>query len=297
MDLFGIMEENKKEIVENADKITLKSFSINNYRGIVETQINVNNANVVFVGDSGVGKTTHIEALLWLLTGKLFDGSTNGLNQYIMPKNATKETVLSVEATFDVGGETFVFTKQMSEKWVKKRGTEDIVYEGVDTTYYVNGIKKDTVKDFNTVINRAFGLEQAIERIEKETTLLKKIDLITLFLVLDFFPTLDNKTLRELVLLVAGDVKLEDVEMSDNLRKGLQKTNNSVDDLKKLIKLKLKGDKNNVGLREKKTKLETLIENNKSNWANFLNDNEKKTQEEELQRIENEILKRKNFTN
>ena len=44
-----------------------------------------------------------------------------------------------------------------------------------------------------------------------------------LLTVLDFFPTLDNKTLRELVLLVGGDVDLKSIEMDSVLRQALEK--------------------------------------------------------------------------
>ena len=105
------------------------------------------------------GKTTRIEALLWLLTGKLFDGSTNGLGAYIMPKDANEETVLSVSATFNVGMETFVIEKKMKDG---------------DTFYYVNGAKKTAVKEYVRAIHIIFGLEEATRRIENETKLLQK---------------------------------------------------------------------------------------------------------------------------
>ena len=205
-----------------------------------------------------------LQARVVLLTGRLFDNSVNGLNTYIMPKNADRETVLDVTATFEVASELYVFTKQMKEKWTKKRGTDDVVYEGVDVTYYVNGVKKNTVKDFNKILYRVFGFENAITRIDNETKLLSKIDLIMLFSVLDFFITLDNKTLRELVLLVGGDVSIQDLEMSELLKNTLRKYDYSIDDLKKVIKLKLKGDRNNKGLNEVLSNLKSQQDGYKS---------------------------------
>ena len=222
--------------VEESNKVLLKEFTIENYRCIVFDTIKVDNERgLVFTGDSGVGKTTRIEALLWLLTGKLFDGSTNGLGSYIMPKDATEDTVVSVSATFALGMETFVFEKKM---------------KGSDTLYYVNGVKKTVIKDYNRAIQVVFGLENATKRIENETKLLQKVDLLMLFSVLDFFPTLDNKTLRELVLLVGGSVDIKELEMNDDLRAVLKKYGFDLDVTKKEIKLKLKGDKVTVGIEK-----------------------------------------------
>jgi DNA repair exonuclease SbcCD ATPase subunit len=238
--------------VQESNKVLLKEFTIENYRCIKSDTIKVDSERgIVFTGDSGVGKTTRIEALLWLLTGKLFDNSTNGLATYIMPKDATEETILLVSSTFSVGMETFILEKKMKDG---------------ETFYYVNGVKKTVIKDYNRAIQIIFGLEEATRRIENETKLLQKVDLLMLISVLDFFPTLDNKTLRELVLLVGGNVDVKTLEMSADLRAVLTKYGFDLDVAKKEIKLKLKGDRTVTGLEkqieniqnELKTHRETL---------------------------------------
>lgn len=286
MDLFevGVQEQNK---------VVLKNFTIKNYRGIEEAYHDVNERGIVFTGESGVGKTSRIEALLWLLTGRLFDGSVNTLQDYIMPKSSTQETILEVTATFNHGMEDFVFTKQMSQKWTKKRGTEELMYEGVNITYYVNGVAKSTVKEYNKLLYRVFGLEQASNLIEDKTKLLSKVDLMMLFTVLDFFPSLDNKTLRELVLLVGGDVEIKDLDMSDTLRGVLKTKSYDLDDLKKVIKLKLKGDKNNIGLHTQKQTLEAQLQGYEKTIVTLgvVDDVEKMSQELETNRNEQAKLR------
>ena len=259
MNILDMIEEEKAIEFDNAKDVRLIKLEIENYRAIEKETIEVNGDDVVFTGESGVGKTTRIEALLWLMSNRIFDGSTKELHKLIMPSGSNKETILSVEATFEVGSEKFVFTKKMKEKWVKKQGTDDIIYEGVDVSYYVNGTPKNTVKAFNESLHTVLGLEEAINRIEKETKLLSKVDLVMLLTVLDFFPTLDNKTLRELVLLVGGDVDLKSIEMDSVLRQALEKKNYDIDDLKKTIKLKLRGDTKTKGLETIKTELESEL--------------------------------------
>ena len=51
--------------------------------------------------------------------------------------------------------------------------------------------------------------------------------------VLDFFPSLDNKTLRELVLLVGGNVDIKELEMNNDLRLVLEKYGYDLDVAKK----------------------------------------------------------------
>lgn len=236
--------------MQDSNRIILKELKIENYRCIESDTITVDSEHgIVFSGESGVGKTSRIEALLWLLTGKLFDGSTNGLGDYIMPKNATEDDTLSVSATFTVGMETFTFEKKMKDG---------------DTFYYVNGIKKLVVKDYNRAIQIAFGLEEATRRIENETKLLQKVDLMMLITVLDFFPTLDNKTLRELVLLVGGNVDLKSLDMSNDLRAVLTKYGFDLDVAKKEIKLKIKGDKTTIGLEKQLESISTQLQTHRN---------------------------------
>ena len=168
MNILDMIEEEKAIEFDNAKDVRLVKLEIENYRAIEKETIEVNGDDIVFTGESGVGKTTRIEALLWLMSNRIFDGSTKELHKLIMPSGSNKETILSVEATFEVGSEKFVFTKKMKEKWVKKQGTDDIIYEGVDVSYYVNGTPKNTVKAFNErFCSYVLGLEEAINRIEK----------------------------------------------------------------------------------------------------------------------------------
>ncbi len=292
MNIMDMIEKDEQREFDSEKLLELKKIKIENYRSIESETLEFDNGSkcTVFSGESGTGKTTRIEAILWALTDTLFDGSTNGLNDFITPKGSEQGTLTSVELHFYIADEPFVFTKQMKEKWVRKRGTDDIVFEGTDTTYYFNGTKQDTKKDYQKLIYRAFGLTKAIDLINKETTLLSKANIMNLILNLDYFLTLDNKTLRELVLLVGGKTDITQLEMGDILRKLLKQKNNDVDELKKTFKQQLKGDKNNQGLYDVVKALDTQIETYEKQVNDVVSDLELTEAIKRLNRIDTDII-------
>lgn len=221
------------------NKIILKKVEIENYRGVELDTFKVGDGGIVFTGENSIGKTTRIEAILWCLADSLFDGSTNGLNSYLKPNGSSNDTVTKVQLTFDDGGLETVLTKEFREKWVKSRGTEEIVYDGTETKYYFNGSEM-IKKDYTRKLYEIFGMKKAVARIEDETKLLSKVNLMNLFLNLEHFKTLDTKTLRELVILVAGDEDITSYEMSDGLKDVLKLQRFDLDTSKKQLKDNIK---------------------------------------------------------
>ena len=221
------------------NKIILKKVEIENYRGVELDTFKVGDGGIVFTGENSIGKTTRIEAILWCLADSLFDGSTNGLNSYLKPNGSSNDTVTKVQLTFDDGGLETVLTKEFREKWVKSRGTEEIVYDGTETKYYFNGSEM-IKKDYTRKLYEIFGMKKAVARIEDETKLLSKVNLMNLFLNLEHFKTLDTKTLRELVILVAGDEDITSYEMSDGLKEVLKLQRFDLDTSKKQLKDNIK---------------------------------------------------------
>lgn len=227
------------DLFQAQNRILLKRVEIENYRGVEFDTFDVEPNGIVFTGENSVGKTTRIEAILWCLADSLFDGSTNGLNNYLKPHNSPNDTVTKVQLTFDDGGLETVLTKEFREKWVKTRGTEIISFDGTDTKYYFNGSEM-IKKDYTRKLYEIFGMKQAVARIDDETKLLSKVNLMNLFLNLEHFKTLDTKTLRELVILVAGDEDFTKYEMSVDLKKAIQLQRNDLDATKKQIKDNIK---------------------------------------------------------
>lgn len=233
------------DLFQAQNNITLQKVEIENYRGIESESFSVGESGVVFAGENGVGKTTRIEAILWCLADSLFDGSTNGLNSYLKPNESPNDTVTKVQLTFNDGGLQTVLTKEFREKWVKSRGTNDIVFDGTETKYYFNGsemIKKDYLRKLYEI----FGMKKAVAKIDDETKLLSKVNLMNLFLNLEHFKTLDTKTLRELVILVVGDEDITNYDMSEGLKTILKSQRFDLDTSKKQLKDNIKAYQKNI---------------------------------------------------
>ena len=277
-DLFAINDIE----VKNDGRIYLKKVEIENYRSIEKDEIEIDKNGVVFSGENGIGKTTRIEAILWALTDTIFDNSTQVTN-LLIPYNSEQGTEVKVQLTFDVFGDEVVLTKTLKEKWVKKRGTEDVVLEGSQTRYFYNGVERETKKDYYRLVYKLFGMENAINKIESETKLLSKINYMNFFLNLEYFKTLDNKTLRELVMLIGGSVDITELEMSDMMKLSLKKKDNDLDELKKAIRQNLKEVTKDITAKESEIKTLQGI------TSNVLSDDDIQNLRDEISDIERDI--------
>lgn len=104
-------------------------------------------------GRNGSGKTTIQNAILWLFTDKLLDGSSAG--DTIRPHETDGTPInfidISVCLTVDVDGEEFELSKTQKQKWVTKRGSSDKKFEGNENLYEVSGVPKGN-KEFTDFI-------------------------------------------------------------------------------------------------------------------------------------------------
>ena len=119
MNLFEI-EKN-----EQSSKV-LKKITLQNYRNHAFKEIHVGESGVIFKGMNGIGKTNIIEAIYWVLSGRLFNGLSLGHLIGVTPENAEKGTKTSVKLEW----ENFSFEKVVYEKY-----REDL-YEGIEVRVF-----------------------------------------------------------------------------------------------------------------------------------------------------------------
>ena len=185
-----------------AKLIELTKLEIVNYRNISYQVLNFNGSSKI-VGENRVGKTNTLEALYWLLTDKMLNGSSD-IDQ-IKPLDDTKKKV-SVTATFIVDDKEITIGKEYEEQWVKTRGTEDLVFKGHTTTYLYNGVKTNTKKEFDAYFNDDFGINgktyQGIDLIQM---------LINPLYLGRMGDTIDWKNLRAMIIDIVGDVTDDEV--------------------------------------------------------------------------------------
>lgn len=121
------------------NRLTLENFKCHRLLNLV-----LDGRPVSIYGDNATGKTSIYDALTWLLFGK--DSTGNGeKNIDIKPLDTRGEVrdhqaITSVEAEFQVDGDTQTFRRTYREVWATRRGTGTPVYEGNTSDYFVNGV-------------------------------------------------------------------------------------------------------------------------------------------------------------
>lgn len=136
-------------------KVNLLQLELTNYRNIEHEVYVFNGKNAKIIGENRIGKTNTLEAIYFLLTNYLLDGSSD-LTQ-LKPLDDTKK-VVSVKGTFDVEGKTITLEKHYAEDWVKTRGTNDLVLKGHYEEYLVNDIPQSKSQEYYDLLEEYFGI-------------------------------------------------------------------------------------------------------------------------------------------
>lgn len=119
--------------------IKLTDLTLKNFKGIRDANISFTDKTEI-AGANATGKTTLVDASMWLLFDKDSQGSSTFL---IRPKDETGKDIdhieIEVTGTLDVEGETIALTKTQKQKWVKKRGAATQTFEGNVNEFQING--------------------------------------------------------------------------------------------------------------------------------------------------------------
>jgi energy-coupling factor transporter ATP-binding protein EcfA2 len=123
----------------------LDSMRIENFKGIAAFEFTPNGENTTVYGDNATGKTTLVDAFTWLL----FDKDSQGAKDFnIKTLDAGSGLAIqaidhSVEATLTTDdGSCVTLQKIYREKYTKKRGSADRVFDGHTTEHFINGVPK-----------------------------------------------------------------------------------------------------------------------------------------------------------
>ena len=219
--------------------ITLNRIRLNNFKGIRNGEYSFDDKNAVVYGENGTGKTTLMDAMLWVLFGK----DSNNRADFGIKTLEADGTVIpnvdhEVECTFMVNGKQLVLRKNYREKWTKKRGSIAETFTGHETDYFIDDVPK-----------KKSEFEVAISSIIDE----KKFQLLTNPLY--FNETLTWQERRQILIDLCGDVSPEDVANSNARLKPLVPKLNDMtsDDLLKMAATKRKR------INKEITELETRI--------------------------------------
>lgn len=132
-------------------RINIKSLHIENFKGCRELDIAFGNATKIY-GQNASGKTTIVDAFMWLL----FDKNSAGDSKFqVRPLdedgNQIDNLEIKVAAVLNVNGEEKKLQKVQKQKWVKPRGKQEKELAGNINEFEINDIPKKE-KDYNAYI-------------------------------------------------------------------------------------------------------------------------------------------------
>lgn len=230
------------------NKSKLKEVKITNFRNIVSETITFEDGKgLVITGKNELGKTNRISAILWALSGVMFDGSATNSKNNLVPYGANSDVEVSVSLTFQDGNN---ITKHYNEPFdINDDGIK--VPKRTKTYYTINGGKPlQTVKEGEQFIIDQLGLDKITYDFSKNRVL-RGINLIYLTTTTLGIRSFDNNTLRALLIDIVGDVDplalalSKPEEYSQELVKLLEDANGDInkvrDDLRYEIQDKTKG--------------------------------------------------------
>ena len=124
-------------------KIKIIELSLRNFKGIKELKLTPKRKDMYIYGKNEAGKTTIMDAFIWLLFDK---DSSNNSNFSIKTLNGEGNPIHMLEhevlAKLSVDEKEIELQKIYKEKWTKKRGQANSELTGHTTDYFINGVPK-----------------------------------------------------------------------------------------------------------------------------------------------------------
>ncbi|MBQ8299485.1 MAG: AAA family ATPase [Clostridia bacterium] len=122
-------------------QIKIVKMAIKNFKGIKDLEINFDGKNMNIYGDNATGKTTIFDAFLWVLFDKNSAGKSEfGWKPFSLDGTQIHFLESTVELVLEIDENRKSFKKTAVEKWVKKRGNTEQVYEGNETNYWIDEV-------------------------------------------------------------------------------------------------------------------------------------------------------------
>ena len=167
---------------------------IKNFKGIKELYVNFSDNTTIF-GKNATGKTTIVDAVTYCLFGTDSLGNSK-FEIRPLDKNGNKihNIVISVCLFLRIDGKKTELKRELSENWVKKRGSENPVLQGNVGSYEIDGYPRSE-KDYKEYINSIVS-----------------DDLFKMLTNPTYFPNMPWKDQRATIMKFASDVS--DVELA-----------------------------------------------------------------------------------
>lgn len=120
----------------------LNRLVLRNFKGIREFTLDARGEDTNIYGDNATGKTTLMDAFLWLLFGKDSQNKTDFEIKTLGPNGEPEHGLEhSVEARLQLpNGRQTTLKKTYREKWTKKRGSATAEFTGHTVDHFIDGV-------------------------------------------------------------------------------------------------------------------------------------------------------------
>lgn len=175
----------------------IKHLHLENFRCLKDFEADFSD-NTLICGRNGVGKSTVRNGILWILTGKLSDGSAaDNTRPHDENGKAIDYVDIVGEMVVEHEGKAITFKKTERQKWVKHRGSTAEDFEGNEVIYEINGIPKKK-KDYDAFIAEIADTDTLIYGQTAQA-----------------FLGLDTKKRRSILMGLASNVSMEAIAKND----------------------------------------------------------------------------------
>ena len=178
--------------------IIIRQMTLLNFKGVRELTVDFDEHETNVFGANHTGKTTLFDAFVWLLFDKdSQDRQTFGIRTYDEAGNIIPKLPHEVSACIEVNGIEINLRRCFVENWVKKRGSQEAVYDGNSEERYWNDVpcsKAEFAKKIADICDESI------------------FKLITNPL---YFPSMKPVTQRGMLFQMAGNLSDADVAASD----------------------------------------------------------------------------------
>ena len=123
-------------------RITIEELHLRNFRGARDVRVSFAAGTNIVSGDNGTGKSTLMDAFLWLLFGKDAEERKDCEIKRIEAGERLRQTDATVECRLDVDGQQNTLRRSLREVWSKPRGATEPVFKGNETEYTINDVPK-----------------------------------------------------------------------------------------------------------------------------------------------------------
>lgn len=125
------------------NEIKILNLKLRNFKGMKDFELNLDGKDVNIYGDNGIGKTSIMDAFIWLLFDKDSQNNSNfKIKTLDKEGNAIHGLEHEVSAKLKINGTEVELQKIYKEKWTKKRGQAEAELSGHTTDYFINGVPK-----------------------------------------------------------------------------------------------------------------------------------------------------------